>query len=118
MTLYRMETYYYRGYRIDLHPAAGGFRAFIFRPGEGNGLKGAPSLAGPDGHEVVHREMILRESIFFIDRQIAAAFAAAGPLRVVDGGKDDDTPPPAPKKPRRRTKRREPSAPAVPVPEG
>jgi hypothetical protein len=111
-----METYYYRGYRIDLHPAAGGFRAFIFRPGEGNGLKGAPSLAGPDGQELVNREIILRESIFFIDRQIAAAFAAAGPLRVVEGGKGEDTPPP--KKQRRRTKRREPSQPPVPVPEG
>jgi hypothetical protein len=112
-----METYYYRGYRIDLHPAAGGFRAFIFRPGEGNGLKGAPSLAGPDGHELVHREMILRESIFFIDRQIAAAFAAAGPLRVVDGGNDEDTPAAA-KKPRRRSKRSESSQPPVRVPEG
>ncbi len=117
MTLYRMETYYYRGYRIDLHPAAGGFRAFIFRPGEGNGLKGAPSLAGPDGHELVHREMILRESIFFIDRQIAAAFAAAGPLRVVDGGNEEDTPAAA-KKPRRRSKRSESSQPPVRVPEG
>jgi hypothetical protein len=112
-----METYYYRGYRIDLHPAAGGFRAFIFRPGEGNGLKGAPSLAGPDGHELVHREMILRESIFFIDRQIAAAFAAAGPLRVVDGGNEEDTPAAA-KKPRRRSKRSESSQPPVRVPEG
>jgi len=73
-----METYKYRDYRIDLYPSAGGFKAFVYRPGEGIGLAGAPSLAGPDGRQDITRENLLRQCRFFIDADIAGTYSYAG----------------------------------------
>jgi hypothetical protein len=73
-----METYIYRDYIIDLHPSAGGFKAFIYRPGEGIGLDNAPSLAGPDGKENITRENLMRQCRSFVDADIAATYSYAG----------------------------------------
>jgi hypothetical protein len=73
-----METYVYRDYTIDFYPSAGGFKAFIFRPGEGIGLADAPSLAGPDGGEQITRENLLRLCRSFVDTDIASMFSYAG----------------------------------------
>ncbi len=73
-----METYLYRDYTIDLYPSAGGFKAFIYRSGEGIGLNDAPSLAGPDGGEAATREHLLRQCRAFVDADIAATFSFAG----------------------------------------
>jgi hypothetical protein len=73
-----METYLYRDYVIDFYPSAGGFKAFIYRPGESTGLADAPSLAGPDGGENATREILLRQCRAFVDADIAARFFYAG----------------------------------------
>jgi hypothetical protein len=73
-----MENYVYRDYTIDLYPSAGGFKAFIYRPGESAGLDDAPSLAGPDGGEDVTREKLLRQCRAFVDADIASTFSYAG----------------------------------------
>ncbi len=73
-----METYIYRDYTIDLFPSAGGFRSFIYRPGEGNGLADAPSLAGPDGGEDATRKTLMRHCRAFVDADIASTFSYAG----------------------------------------
>jgi len=73
-----METYRYRDYTIDLYPSAGGFKSFIYRPGEGNGLPDAPSLAGPDGAEDTTKETLLRQCRVFVDADIASTFSYAG----------------------------------------
>lgn len=73
-----METYIYRDYTIDFYPSAGGFKAFIYRAGEGAGLTGAPSLAGPDGGEDITRENLLRQCRDFVDTDIASTYSYAG----------------------------------------
>jgi hypothetical protein len=63
-----MKTYNYRSYRIDLHPYAGGYKAFIFPPGgSGLGIEPYPVLAAPDGREAETLRKILRDSRYTID---------------------------------------------------
>jgi hypothetical protein len=73
-----MESYIYRDYTIDLYPSAGGFKAFIYRPGEDTGLDDAPSLAGPDGGEDSTREKLLWQCRAFVDSDITGTFSYAG----------------------------------------
>jgi hypothetical protein len=64
-----MKTYFYREHRIDLHPYAGGFKAFIFAPG-GNGTGAAATVvAAPDGQELVALDRVLRDARALIDSQ-------------------------------------------------
>jgi hypothetical protein len=66
-----VKTYYYRDYRIDLHPYAGGYRSYVFPPGGvGSGLESAPLVAGAAGREPVLREQVLRDAKLFIDRLV------------------------------------------------
>ncbi len=72
-----MKSYEYRNYQIDLHPYAGGYKAFIFPPtGSGHGLEPVPVVVGPDGAEEVNLEAVLRDARQLIDslyRQPASA---------------------------------------------
>jgi hypothetical protein len=69
-----MKTYTYRGYQIDLHPYAGGFKAFIFPPNNaGAGLD--LMLVGPDGQEPVLLERLLRDVRVTIDGHVAKSTA-------------------------------------------
>jgi hypothetical protein len=64
-----MKTYFYHQYRIDLHPYAGGFKAFIFPPG-GSGTGAAHTVvAAPDGQEDAALDRVLRDSKYLIDSQ-------------------------------------------------
>ncbi len=67
-----MQTYKYRDFVIDLHPYAGGFKAFIFPPdGNGRGLEPFPVVTGPDGHEKESLEAVLRDARGRIDDLIS-----------------------------------------------
>ncbi len=69
-----VKTYTYRGYQVDLHPYAGGFKAFIFPPnGSGTGLNLVPMLVGPDGLEPVLLERLLRDVRVAIDGHLSEA---------------------------------------------
>jgi hypothetical protein len=69
--MFDVTTYFYREHRIDLHPYAGGFKAFIYPPGGiCAGYDGGPIVVGPDGTEAVQKKRILQESRRFVDRQI------------------------------------------------
>ncbi len=64
-----VKTYYYREYRIDLHPYAGGYKSYVFPPGGvGSGLESAPLVAGGEAREPVLREQVLRDAKILIDR--------------------------------------------------
>jgi len=63
-----MKTYFYRDYRIDLHPYAGGYKAFIFAPGC-NGSGAATAVAAPDGQEAAALDRVLRDAKVLIDSQ-------------------------------------------------
>jgi len=69
--MFDVATYFYREHRIDLHPYAGGFKAFIYPPGGiCAGYEETPIIVGPDGAEAVLRKRILQESRRFVDRQM------------------------------------------------
>jgi hypothetical protein len=64
-----MKTYTYRDYRIDLHPYAGGFKAFIFSPYSNGTGAAAHVVVGPDGGEDLALDQVLRDSKLIIDSQ-------------------------------------------------
>jgi hypothetical protein len=61
-----MKTYIYRDHRIDLHPYAGGYKAFIFAPGS-NGSGSATVVAAPDGQEAAALDRVLRDARMIVD---------------------------------------------------
>jgi hypothetical protein len=64
-----MKTYLYRAYRIDLHPYAGGFKAFIFPPGGSGTGAAATVVAAPDGQEDAALDRVLRDAKILVDSQ-------------------------------------------------
>jgi hypothetical protein len=58
----------YHDYHISLFPYAGGFKSFIFRPGETIALKDCPMLVGTDDQQEIIKDQIIRLSYAVIDQ--------------------------------------------------